>query len=109
MKKLLVTLSVAGLFLAAVSGVVADDKVKTIKGEAQCAKCSLKKADACTDVVVVKEEGKDVTYFLAKNDHTKGFHKKICQGKLKVEAKGTVTEKDGKKQFAATEPIKEVQ
>lgn len=104
MKKLLVTLSVAGLFLGSVSGVLADDKEKTLKGEIQCAKCTLEKADKCQNAIVVKENGKEVAYWLEANDVAKKFpHKTICAPgkKAKVEAKGTVKEEGDKKIFVA--------
>ncbi|MDA1277150.1 MAG: DUF6370 family protein [Verrucomicrobia bacterium] len=99
MKRILVALSVTGLFLAATTTTFADDAEKTIKGEAQCAKCSLKKSDACANVIVAKVEGKEVVYFLKdKKDKTvsKDFHKQVCSAKKKVEAHGTVAEHDGK-------------
>lgn len=99
MKKLLLTLSLTGAFLTSIA--LADDKEHTVKGEAQCAKCSLKKAEKCTNVIVAKEDGKEVVYYLADNEATKGFHKKVCTDKLKVTAKGHVKEKDGKKELAA--------
>jgi hypothetical protein len=99
MKSLLLGLSVAGLFLAVTTSAIAADK--EIKGEAQCAKCSLKKADKCTNVIVAKEDGKEVVYYVAKNDvGDKGLpHKEICTTKKKVEAKGTVKEVEGKKEL----------
>lgn len=103
MKKLLVTLSVAGLFLSSVSGVLADDKEKTIKGEIQCAKCTLKKADACQNAIIQKEDGKEVTYLLEGNDVSKKFHKNVCAPgkKAKAKATGTVKEEGGKRILVA--------
>jgi hypothetical protein len=100
MKKLLVlSLSIAGLMLSA-SNAFAADKEVTISGEGQCAKCSLKKADACQNVIVAKEEGKEVVYWLAKNKVANDFHgKNLCQGTKKVKAVGTVKEVEGKKEF----------
>lgn len=99
-KTLILALSVAGLLFATSNG-LAEDK-KTITGEGQCAKCSLKKADSCQNVIVVKEDGKEVTYWLAKNDVSNKFHKNVCTEKKKVKAEGTVKEVDGKKEFTAT-------
>lgn len=97
----LVALSVAGLLLTATTALAADKEV-SIKGEAQCAKCSLKKADKCMNVIVAKEDGKDVTYYVAKNEYGDKElpHKLICTATKKVEAKGTVKEVDGKKELA---------
>ena len=105
MKKMLVlTLAVAGLLWSASSTFAAESKEVTIKGEAQCAKCSLKKADKCANVIVEKHDGKDVVYYIAKNEAgDKGLpHKEVCQTTKKVEAKGTVTEHDGKKELTVS-------
>ncbi len=102
-KSLLLGLSVAGLLLSGATTFAADKEV-SIKGEAKCAKCSLKVAKECTNVVVAKVDGKDVTYYIAKNDAgDKGLpHKEICQATKKVEAKGTVKEVDGKHQLTVS-------
>lgn len=102
MKKILsLTLALAGLLVA--SNTFAADEAKTITGEGQCGKCSLKKADSCQNVIIAKEGGKEVTYWLAKNDVSKKFHSNICSEKKQVKAKGTVKEVDGKKELTATE------
>ena len=101
MRKLFPMLAVCGLFLgASLTTLAADDKEKTITGDATCAKCSLKEAKSCQNVVTVKEDGKDVKYYMdmknavAKDNHSKaGF----CKSDKKVKVTGTVTEKDGKK------------
>ena len=106
MKKMLVlALALAGLLVSASSTLAADKEV-TIKGEAQCAKCSLKVAGLkeCAGVIVAKEGGKDVTYYLVKNEaRDKDLpHKQICTTTKKVEAKGTVKEVDGKKELTVS-------
>lgn len=107
MKKMLVlTLTVVGLLLSASNAFAADDKEVTIKGEAQCAKCSLKVKDLkeCAGVIVAKEGGKDVTYYLVKNEaRDKGLpHKEICTSTKHVEAKGTVKDHEGKKELTVS-------
>lgn len=99
-KTIVLTLSVVGLLLSA--SAFAAEKEVTIKGEAQCAKCALKKADKCTNVIVAKEDGHDVTYYVAKNEYGDSHlpHKLICQATKKVEAKGTVKEVAGKKELS---------
>ena len=101
MKRIILALSITGLFLASTTTTFAADAEKTIKGEAQCLKCTLKKSDSCASVIVTKVEGKDVIYYL--KDHegktvSKDFHKQVCSPstKKKVEARGTVAEHDGK-------------
>jgi hypothetical protein len=77
-------------------------ETKTITGDAVCAKCALKEKDTCQNAVIVKESGKDVTYYL-EGDKSKKAHSQlgICQAKkespVKVKVTGTVEEKDGKK------------
>ena len=95
MKKTLVALSVSGLFLMAAATYAADAE-KTITGEGQCAKCSLKKTEACQNAIVAKEDGKEVIYYIAKNKASDDFHKNVCQKKAEVKAKGTVKEVGGK-------------
>ena len=75
----------------------AEDKEVTVTGEGKCAKCSLKKADKCQNVIEAKENGKKVTYWLAQNETSKSFHDNICKEAKKVTATGTVKEEDGKK------------
>lgn len=103
MKKMLVlAAALAGLLVSA--STFAADKEVSIKGEAQCAKCSLKKADKCANVIVAEENGKKVTYYIAKNEAgDKGLpHKQVCQTTKKVEAKGSVKEVDGKKELTVS-------
>ena len=81
----------------------AADKEVTLKGTLQCAKCSLKTASECANVLTVKEDGKDVNYAVADSDATKDLHKKICKGaKEGVSITGVVTEKDGAKTITPT-------
>jgi hypothetical protein len=80
----------------------AKDKVVTVKGEAKCAMCMLHEGTACKTVIQTESHGKTVTYYLADNDVSKGFHDNVCHGGEKVVAKGTVTEVDGKKTLTLT-------
>ena len=77
-------------------------KEVTITGEGKCAKCSLKEADSCQNVIQTKEGGKTTTYYLAKNDVSTKFHKNVCQETKKVTATGTVKEVDGKKELTVS-------
>jgi|SRR6516225_7447476 hypothetical protein len=107
MKKLILT-GIAGLMLfgLAIPSFAAEEgsaKENTIKGEAKCAKCSLKEADKCQ--TVIQSEGKDgkmVTYYLADNDVAKKFHKEVCQEPKKVTATGTVKKVDGKEMLTVS-------
>ena len=108
MRKLFPMLAVCGLFLvASLSVLAADDKEKTITGDATCAKCALKETKECQNVLMLKEDGKDVTYYLV-GDASKKAHGKlgICTASkdapIKVKVTGTAGEKDGKKIIEVT-------
>ena len=74
-----------------------------ISGEATCAKCTLKQTDACLTAIKVKSaDGKEETILTDNNKVAKDFHKNICTTTEKVNAEGTITEKDGKKTIALT-------
>lgn len=95
MKKLSLLTAVAALLLAIPA--FAADKEVTVTGEGKCAKCSLKEASKCQNVIQAQENGKTVTYYLAQNDTSKDFHENLCKESHKVTATGTVKEEDGKK------------
>ena len=92
-------LSLAMMF-ALVAVVPADDKEadkeKTLKGSVTCAKCDLKKESKCATVIVVKEDGKDVTYYFDKESDKK-YHKDICTEAKEGSVTAVIAEKDGKK------------
>lgn len=95
MRKLLPMFGVAAVF-SCLSLVVYAVEVKTIIGEGQCAKCSLKETKGCQNAIKVEEGGKSVTYYLAKNKVSKDFHKNLCTAVKKVKATGDVKEENGK-------------
>jgi hypothetical protein len=68
----------------------------TLSGEGKCAKCALKKADKCQNVVEVKDGDKTTVYYL-KGAASDKFHKEICGDTKKVDVVGEVSEVDGKK------------
>jgi hypothetical protein len=94
MRKVFPLLAVSVLFSGLTLVLAAEEK--TVTGEGQCAKCSLKETKACQNAIVTDEGGKKVTYYLAKNAVSKAFHKNICQEVKKVKATGEVKEEDGK-------------
>ncbi len=104
MKKLIISAFAAAAILVANSALAADaGKEVTLKGESKCAKCALKMSDKCADVLQVKgDDGKTITYWIAKNDASKDFHKNVCQDTVKLTAVGKVEEKDGKKMLLAS-------
>ncbi len=63
MRKLLPMLAVAVAFTGFALVVKAAEE-KTITGMAQCAKLALKETQKCQNVVVVKEDGKEVKYYM---------------------------------------------
>ena len=74
-----------------------------ITGDATCAKCTLKTADACQMAITYKNaEGKDETILVENNQVAKDFHPTICKTTEKVNAEGSITEKDGKKTLTLT-------
>lgn len=75
----------------------------TLKGDMVCAKCALHEADTCQGVLKVKEEGKDVKYYLADNAVAHDNHGKVCGGSSPATVKGKVSEAGGKKVLTATE------
>ncbi len=87
-----------GVLAALTTGVQAADKEVTLKGTIVCAKCALKEANACTTAIVVKEQGKDVTYLFQDKGAREEYHEEVCGGGRKEgTVTGVVTEKDGKK------------
>ena len=107
MRKLLPMLAVAAVFSLSMLVVrAAEDKEKTLKGESDCAKCTLKEKGVtkCKNVLTVEEDGKKIHYYLT---DMKKHQDLFCQGGKKLEIVGVVTEKDGKKELKATS-IKEI-
>lgn len=100
MKKLIIS-TLAAVALLTTSAFAADKEV-TLKGEGKCAKCALKKADQCQNVIEVKDGDKTVTYWMEANDVAKAFHGNVCSKTVKMTAVGKVSEKDGKKILTAS-------
>ena len=92
MKKLLLT-TIAAVALTAglVSNALAESKGKTItlSGKGCCAKCCLKEADTCQNVLTVEKDGKKTKYYLVQNDVSKGFHSQICETVKNITVTGT--------------------
>ncbi len=68
---------------------------KTLQGKITCAKCELAKSDKCETVIVVKESGKEVTYYFDAESHKK-YHGKVCTEGADGTVVGAVT-KSGEK------------
>jgi len=86
-------------------------EVKTITGEAVCAKCALGETKKCQNTITTDEGGKKVTYYLTNNEFFKTSHAPlgICKATkdtpVKVKATGDVAEKDGKMTLTPTAAI----
>jgi hypothetical protein len=98
---LLTVAAVSGLTLAIAA------EVKTVTGDAVCAKCALKEQPKCQNVVMVDEAGKKVNYYLTGAESKKAHQALgICTASkdapVKVKATGDVMEKDGKNVMAVT-------
>ncbi len=115
MRKVL-TLVAVGVLFSGLSMLRADDKGAkvTLKGDALCAKCALKEAKSCQNVVIVTKDGKQTKYYLAPNDLSKAAHRSlgICTASkdepVKVEVTGTCEKKDDKLVLTPTEKIKKI-
>jgi hypothetical protein len=88
---------VCGLVLLARAEDKKDDKEVTLKGTIVCTMCKLKETSECGNAIIVKEDGKDVTYYFKDNGKAEKYHENICEGPKKGSVKGVVTEKDKKK------------
>jgi hypothetical protein len=86
-------------------------EVKTVTGEAVCAKCALGETAKCQNTVTSDEGGKKVTYYLVTNKFFKTAHGPlgICKAEKgsgpKVKVTGDVEEKDGKMTLTPTSEI----
>jgi Rieske Fe-S protein len=95
-----------GMALAIVLGLMAVNTVSaaeaTLKGTLACAKCTLKKADKCQDVLTVTDDkGAATEYWIVKNEAAeKAGHQ--CTKTAAATVTGEVSEKDGKKWVAAS-------
>ena len=80
--------------------VSADDKApdKSLEGKLVCTKCKLGETAECGNALVVKEGGKDVTYYLTDKGKAEKYHK--CSGEQHAKVTGKVSVKDGKHMIA---------
>jgi hypothetical protein len=81
--------------------VIAQGKEVTLTGKVTCAMCDLKTDKECATVIVVKEGGKDVTYYLDEKSG-KANHDAVCKGGKAGAVTGTISKKDGKNIITAT-------
>lgn len=98
MRKLIPLLAVT--LITGVSLAIAAE-VKTITGDAVCAKCALKEQPKCQNVVITTDAGKKTNYYLTGAESKKAHQALgICAASkdapIKVKATGDVKEEDGK-------------
>jgi hypothetical protein len=98
MRKLIPLLAVT--LLTGVSLAIAAE-VKTITGDAVCAKCALKEQAKCQNVVITDDAGKKTNYYLVGAESKKAHGALgICTASkdapIKVKATGDVKEEAGK-------------
>ncbi len=99
-------LSRTGVALAIVLGLMATTTLSaaetTLKGTISCAKCALKKADKCQDVLTVTDDkGAATEYWIVKNEAAEKFGHQ-CKTTAAATVTGEVSEKDGKMWLAAS-------
>ncbi len=90
-KSLFVVFTVAGLAFGLLSTALAESGKKeiTLNGKGCCAKCCLKEADSCQNVVQVEKDGKKTTFYLVDNAVSKDFHSNICKTVKPISVTGT--------------------
>src|SRR5215470_9434737 len=97
MKALISCLTVFALVFVLQAGIQAQgkDKEVTLKGKITCAKCDLGVEKKCATVIVVKDGGKDVTYYFDPAGD-KANHKAICNEAKQGSVTGVVGGDDKK-------------
>jgi hypothetical protein len=70
----------------------AKGKEVTLSGDLGCGKCSFKTTKECQNVLKVSEGGKDVMYYLAKNDVSEKNHEEVCSGTKPATVTGVLSE-----------------
>jgi hypothetical protein len=93
----LFSMVIAGLTIPSVG----QDKPTTLSGKVTCAMCDLKTDKECATVIVVKEKGKDVIYYLDPKS-SKDNHDAVCKGGKEGAVTGTVSQKGGKNIITAS-------
>ncbi len=70
----------------------AKGKEVTLSGDLGCGKCNFKTTKECQNVLKVSEGGKDVMYYLAKNDISEKNHEEVCSGTKPATVTGVLSE-----------------
>jgi hypothetical protein len=67
-------------------------KEVTLSGDLGCGKCNFKTTKECQNVLKVSEGGKNVMYYLAKNDVSEKNHEAVCSGTKPATVTGVLSE-----------------
>src|SRR5262245_11259748 len=67
-------------------------KEVTLSGDLGCGKCNFKTTKECQNILKVSEGGKDVMYYLAKNDVSEKNHDEVCSGTKPATVTGVLSE-----------------
>jgi hypothetical protein len=67
-------------------------KEVTLSGDLGCGKCNFKTTKECQNILKVSEGGKDVMYYLAKNDVSNKNHDEVCSGSKPATVTGVVSD-----------------
>ena len=70
----------------------AKGKEVTLSGDLGCGKCNFKTTKECQNVLKVSDGGKDVMYYLAKNDVSEKNHEAVCSGTKPAMVTGVLSE-----------------
>lgn len=98
MKIGIAAVTMIALLVALPASLVAQHKEVTLKGTIMCAKCALKETKGCHTVIKVKENDKEVVYWLHDKGNKESYHEEVCGGDRKEgTVVGEVTERDHKK------------
>jgi hypothetical protein len=94
----IMVVSLSLVVLLGIGQLLADDKgeSKTLKGTLTCTKCALKETKTCGHALIVKQDGKEVKYYLVDKGGKEPYHGAVCQEDKPATVTGKVVEKENK-------------
>jgi hypothetical protein len=72
------------------------EDTKKLEGKLTCTKCALSETTACGHALLVKQDGKEIKYYLNDKGGKETYHKKCCTQDVDAVVTGKVVEKDKK-------------
>jgi hypothetical protein len=96
-------LCILSLMLPALTFAASGGKEITLTGKGACAKCCLKEADSCQNVLTVEKNGKKTTYYLVENDISKAFHEQVCKKPTDIVVTATCAKVGDKLELTASQ------